>query len=105
VLAYSVRRRVREIGIRMALGAQIKDVVRLIVVEGMKPAIVGVVLGLIGAAALGRVLANLIYGVSPTDLATFATVSALLATVAFFSSIIPAYRASRIDPMKSLRDE
>jgi putative ABC transport system permease protein len=105
VLAYSVRRRVREIGIRMALGAQINDVLRLIVFEGMKPAILGVGIGLAGALALGRVLTTLVYGVSPTDPATFAAVSVLLMAVAFFASIIPAYRATKVEPMKTLRDE
>ena len=105
VLSYSVRRRVREIGIRMALGAQVRDVLRLIVFEGMRPTLIGVAIGLAGALALGRVLANLIYGVKPTDPITFGAVSALLAGVGLFASIIPAYRATRVEPMKSLRDE
>jgi putative ABC transport system permease protein len=105
VLAYSVKRRVREIGIRMALGAQVRDVLRLIVIEGMRPTLIGVAIGLAGALALGRVLANLIYGVKPTDPITFGTVSVLLAGVGLFASIIPAYRATRVEPMKTLRDE
>jgi putative ABC transport system permease protein len=105
VLSYSVRRRIREIGIRMALGAQIGDVLRLIVIEGMRPTLIGVVIGLAGALALGRVLANLIYGVKPTDPITFGAVSVLLAGVGLFASIIPAYRATRVEPMKTLRDE
>jgi len=105
VLSYSVKRRVREIGIRMALGAQIRDVLRLIVIEGMRPTLIGVAIGLAGALALGRVLANLIYGVKPTDPITFGAVSVLLASVALFASLIPAYRATKVEPMKTLRDE
>jgi ABC-type antimicrobial peptide transport system permease subunit len=105
VLSYSVKRRVREIGIRMALGAQVRDVLRLIVIEGMRPTLIGVAIGLAGALALGRVLANLIYGVKPTDPITFGAVSVLLAGVGLFASIIPAYRATRVEPMKTLRDE
>jgi len=105
VLSYNVRRRVREIGIRMALGAQRTDVVRLILFEGMKPTLMGLIIGLGGALALGRVLANLIYGISATDPATFGAVSSLLAFVALGASVVPAYRAARVEPMKSLRDE
>ena len=105
VLSYAVRRRVREIGIRMALGAQIGDVLRMVVVEGMRPTVIGVVIGLAGALALGRVLSSVIYGVSARDLATFGTVAALLTAVGFLASVIPAYRATRVDPMKTLREE
>jgi predicted permease len=105
VLSYAVRRRLREIGIRMALGAQLNDVVRMVVFEGMKPTLIGVLIGLAGALALGRVLSSVIYGVSARDLATFFTVSALLTAVGFLASIIPAYRATRVDPMKTLREE
>jgi putative ABC transport system permease protein len=105
VLAYTVRRRVREIGIRMALGAQIRDVLRLIIMEGMKPAAVGLAIGIIGALALGRVLASLVFGVSTRDPLTYLSVSLLLAAVALMATIVPAYRATRVDPMKTLRDE
>jgi len=105
VLSYSVRRRVREIGIRMALGAQISDVLRMVVVEGMKPTLLGLAIGLAGALALGRVLSKLLYGVSPADPATFAAVSALLTAVALAASIIPAARAARVPPVKTLREE
>ena len=105
VLSYSVRRRVREIGIRMALGAQIGDVLRMIVIEGMKPTALGLAIGLAGALALGRVVTNLVYGVSPADPATFAAVSAILAAVALAASIIPAWRATRVEPVKTLREE
>jgi putative ABC transport system permease protein len=105
VLAYSVKRRLREIGIRMALGAQVRDVLRLVVIEGMRPTLIGVAIGLAGALALGRVLANLIYGVKPTDPITFGAVAVLLAGVGLLASIVPAYRATRVEPMKTLRDE
>ncbi|HZE22705.1 MAG TPA: ABC transporter permease [Blattabacteriaceae bacterium] len=105
VLSYAVRRRVREIGIRMALGAQIRDVLRLVVFEGMKPALVGMVIGLTGAMLLGRVLAKLVFGVTTTDPATFAAVSILLMAVALLATAVPAYRATRVDPMRTLRDE
>jgi putative ABC transport system permease protein len=105
VLAYAVRRRVREIGIRMALGAQISDVLRLIVIEGMTPTVIGMAIGLAGALALGSVLSSLIYGLRATDPLTFVTVSALLATVALLASLIPAYRATRVEPIKALREE
>ncbi|HEX2328811.1 MAG TPA: ABC transporter permease [Candidatus Angelobacter sp.] len=105
VLSYAVRRRVREIGIRMALGAQISDVLRLVIYEGMKPAVVGLVIGVAGALALGRVLAKLVFGVKTTDPATFAAVSAILAAVAFCATVVPAWRATRVDPMRTLRDE
>jgi predicted permease len=105
VLSYSVRRRVREIGIRMALGAQIRDVLRLVIFDGMKPALMGLGIGLVGALVLGRVLAKLVFGVRTTDPLTFVTVSALLALVAFLATVVPAYRATLVDPMNTLRDE
>jgi ABC-type antimicrobial peptide transport system permease subunit len=105
VLAYSVRRRVREIGIRMALGAQIKDVLQLVVFEGMKPTVLGLIIGIVGALALGRLLSSMIYGVKSTDLLTFISVSVGLLCVGLLASIIPAYRATRVEPVKTLRDE
>jgi putative ABC transport system permease protein len=105
VLAYAVRRRVREIGIRMVLGAQISDVLRLVVVEGMTPTLIGMAIGVAGALALGRVLSTLIYGVQASDPLTFVGVSAVLAAVALLASLIPAYRASRVEPVKALREE
>jgi predicted permease len=105
VLSYSVRRRVREIGIRMALGAQIGDVLRLVLLEGMRPTLLGLAIGVAGALVLGRVVSRLIYGVSAADPATFAAVSALLAAVAAAASLIPAYRATRVEPVKTLREE
>ncbi len=105
VLSYAVRRRVREIGIRMALGAQIRDVLRMVVVEGMRPTLLGVVIGLVAALALGRLLSSVIYGVSARDLATFASVAVLMTAVGLLASALPAYRATRVDPMKTLREE
>jgi len=105
VLAYSVRKRVREISIRIALGAQISDVLRLVVTEGMKPTLFGVVIGLAAALALGRLLAGLIYGVTASDPLTFVAVSVLLLVVALLACIIPAFRATRVEPLKALREE
>ena len=105
VLSYSVRRRVNEIGIRMALGAQLADVLQMIVCEGMRLALFGVLIGAVIALILGRVMANLIYQVKPADPLTFLAVAVLLAAVAFFASVIPAYRAAKVDPMKALRYE
>jgi len=105
VLSYAVRLRVREIGIRLALGAQIRDVLRMVILEGMKPTLLGVVIGLAGALALGRVLSSVIYGVSARDLATFSTVALVMIVVGLLASTLPAYRATRVDPMKTLREE
>ena len=105
VLSYAVRRRTREIGIRMALGAQVRDVLRLVVADGMKPTLIGVAIGIAGALVLSGVVAKLIYGVNPTDPATLAAVAILLAAIAFFASIIPAFRATKVEPMTALHEE
>lgn len=105
VLSYAVRRRVREIGIRIALGAQTADVLRLVIIEGMKPAVIGLAIGVIAALLISRVMASQVFGVKPTDPATFASVSGLLAVVALLATVIPALRATHVDPMKTLRDE
>jgi len=105
VLSYSVKRRVSEIGIRMALGARVADVLRLVVIEGMKPALLGVAIGVVVALALGRVMASLVYQVKPSDPITFLSVGVLLAGVALLASVIPAYRATRVDPVVTLRNE
>lgn len=105
VLSYSVKRSVREIGIRLALGAPLGEVLRMVVFEAMKPTLLGVALGTAGALALGRVLSSLIFGVRPTDPITFVAVAMLLVAVAFVASIVPAYRATKVDPMVALRYE
>jgi putative ABC transport system permease protein len=105
VLAYSVRRRVREIGVRMALGAQTVQVLRMVVMQGLKITGVGLALGIAAAFAISRVLASLLFGVGATDIVTYAAVSLLLVSVALLASVVPAYRATRVDPIRTLRDE
>ena len=105
VLSYSVRRRVPEIGIRLALGAKLADVLRMVVLEGMKPVALGVALGIGGAFALGRLLASLIFSVKATDPVTFLGTAALLALISLLACVVPAYRATRVDPVSALRYE
>jgi predicted permease len=105
VLAYSVKRRMREIGLRVAFGATLRDVATLVIVQGMKPTLAGIGIGLAAAVALGRIASSLIYGVSSRDLVTFAAVTMLLIVVSFGASVIPAMRATRVDPLTVLRDE
>jgi predicted permease len=105
VLAYSVRSRTREIGIRIALGAKRADVLRLLIREGMKPALLGVAIGAGGALALRSILSKLIYGIGPDDPLTFGAVALLLAAVAVLACAIPAYRATRVHPGVVLRSE
>jgi len=105
VLSYSVKRRLPEIGIRFALGASLPDVLRMIVFEGMRPTLLGLLIGVAGALALARVMSSLIYGVSPTDVLTFLSVSVVLASIALLASIIPARRAAKVDPIVALRYE
>lgn len=105
VLSYAVRRRVREIGIRVALGASHSDVLKMIVTDGMKPILLGVTIGLAAALVLGRVVSSLIYGVRATDPLTLGTVTVLLVAVGVLATAIPAYRATRVEPIRTLRDE
>ena len=104
VLSYIVRGRSREIGIRSALGARTADVVRLVVLEGMTPAIIGIATGTVAALVSSRILEKLVFGVSASDPLTLAIVAGMLAIVALIASLVPAYRASRLDPLTVLRD-
>jgi putative ABC transport system permease protein len=105
VLAYTVRQRVREIGIRMALGAPARGVLRLVVIEGLKPTLISVALGLVLAAVLGRVMTTLLYGVSQHDPGTFSAVAVIMLAVGVVATLLPAYRATRVDPVVTLRAE
>jgi putative ABC transport system permease protein len=105
VVSYAVAQRTRELGIRVALGASAHDVERLVVRQGMTPVGIGVLVGLIAALAATRVMQSLLYGVRPTDPITLASVTVVLAVIAFLASWIPARRATRVDPMVALRSE
>ncbi|QQS45487.1 MAG: ABC transporter permease [Acidobacteriota bacterium] len=105
VMSYTVAHRTHEIGIRMALGAQLRDVMRLVLADGAKLALLSIGIGLIGAYAVTRTIRSLLFGVSTTDTATFALVSLVLLGVAFLACWIPARRAARVDPMIALRYE
>jgi putative ABC transport system permease protein len=105
VMSYSVSRRTQEIGIRMSLGAETRDVLKLVVVHGMIQAISGVLVGLVGASLLTRFMQGLLYGTRPSDLPTFAAVTMLLSCVAIIACYIPARRAAKVDPMVALRYE
>jgi len=105
VMSYSVALRTREIGVRIALGGQARDIGGLIVRQGMRVALTGLAIGLVSALALGRVMSGLLFGVKATDPVTFAAAGILLATVALAACYLPARRAMHIDPIAALRNE
>ena len=105
MISYSVNQRVREIGIRMALGAEAGNVQKLILRQGMRPVLAGLAVGLLASLAAMRALTSLLYGVTATDPPTFLAVSGLLLGISVLASAIPARRAAHVDPMAALRHE
>jgi putative ABC transport system permease protein len=105
VMAYTVSERARELGLRVALGATSRDVMRIVLAEAFALAAAGVLLGVAGAIVTTRLMAALLFGVTPTDPATFVSIAGLLMAIALAGSYIPARRATGVDPMAALRSE
>jgi len=105
VLVYSVQQRTREFGVRIALGASVSDVMRLVVTSAARVTVVGVAVGLIGAAIVSRWIATLLFGVEPLDPMTFVVASVVLTVTAAIATAAPALRASRVDPVVTFRSE
>jgi len=105
VIAFNVAQRVHELGVRLALGAQTRDILRLVVADGVRPTVIGIALGGAAALAVGRFVAPLLFHVSPRDPATMAAVAVALLAIAVAASGIPAWRASRVDPTAALRSD
>jgi ABC-type antimicrobial peptide transport system permease subunit len=103
VVSFTASQRTQEIGVRMALGAQRRDILRLVVGGGLTLVVCGIILGLAAALGVSRLMGNLLFGISSTDTLTFVTVPLALATMALVASYVPALRATRIDPIKALR--
>jgi len=105
VLAYLVTQRTSEIGIRIALGARRVQVMRKVLLDGLNPALIGLLFGLAASAAVVRLIRSMLYETEPLDVAVFATVAAILLLVAAMACVLPAWRASRLDPIQALRTE
>jgi putative ABC transport system permease protein len=105
VLSYLVAQRTSEIGVRLALGASREHVLRRMLIDGLRPAIIGLIIGLVASAVVTREIRSMLFGIGPLDLSVFASVAVTLLLVAALASIVPAWRASRLDPMQALRVE